>query len=112
MLSKASAELLKRVGYKVRTTSPAHAPHALREVRFAAVILCATLSSEEAESVVKALNSFHTGVPIVSIHLGLLGDAPNPDSSIVVDALNGPEALVGAVESVTRPQARTISKAV
>jgi DNA-binding NtrC family response regulator len=112
MLSKASAELLKRVGYKVRTTSPVHALHALRDVRYAAVILCATLSSDEAESVVNSLNKFHDGVPIVSIHLGLLGDAPNPNSSIIVDALNGPEALVGAVESVTRSQARMVPKAV
>src|SRR5262249_29645835 len=112
MLSKASAELLKRVGYKVRTTSPVHALHALRDIRFAAVILCATLSGDEAEAVIHSLNGFHTGVPVVSIHLGLLGDAPNPSSSIIVDALNGPEALVGAVESVTRSQARAISKAV
>jgi hypothetical protein len=112
MLSKASAELLKRVGYKVRTTSPVHALHALRDIRYAAVILCATLSSDEAESIVQSLNNFHDGVPIVSIHLGLLGDGPSPNSSIVVDALNGPEALVGAVESVTRSQTRTISRAV
>jgi DNA-binding NtrC family response regulator len=112
MLSKASAELLKRVGFKVRTTSPLHAAHALRDVRYAAVILCATLSGDEAESVIQSLNNCHAGVPVVSIHLGLLGDAPNPNSSIIVDALNGPEALIGAVESVTRSQTRTIFRAI
>jgi hypothetical protein len=48
----------------------------------------------------------------VSIHLGLLGDAPNPSSSIVVDALNGPQALISAVEAVARVQPHSISKAV
>jgi DNA-binding NtrC family response regulator len=112
MLSKATAELLKRVGYRVRTTSPVHAPKALREVRYAAVILCATLSSEESEKLVQLVSTSYFGIPIVSIHLGLLGDGPNAASSVVVDALNGPEALVGAVAAVTRIPARSISNAV
>jgi len=113
MLSKASAELLKRVGYRVRTTDPIHALQAVREGRFAAVILCATLSSEEADDVVKAAGDLKPPFPVVSVHLGLLGDGPNPASSVVVDALNGPEALVSAVEHVigTVRQPRSASKA-
>lgn len=112
MLSKASAELLKRVGYKVRTTNPWHAMNAIREGSYVAVVLCATLSCQEAEAIVQAVTEIRPGTPIVSIHLGLLGDAPNPRSAIVVDALNGPQALISAVEAVTRVQPRSISKAV
>jgi DNA-binding NtrC family response regulator len=111
-LSKASAELLKRVGYKVRTTNPLHVLNALQDGRYAAVVMCATLTCEEAETVVRALTTLAPETPIVSIHLGLLGDAPNPESSIVVDALNGPEALISAVDAVARTQPHSISKAV
>jgi CheY-like chemotaxis protein len=114
MLSKATAELLKRTGYRVRVTSPLHAVHTIREGSFAAVILCATLSSEEAEQIVQTVALSQHPSPVVSVHLGLLGDGPNPGSSIVVDALSGPEALISAVDMVTRTpgQSRSISKAV
>jgi DNA-binding NtrC family response regulator len=112
MLSKASAELLKRVGYKVRTTTPRHAVNAIRESDYAAVVLCATLSSEETEAIAHAVAEIQPKAPIVSIHLGLLGDAPNASSAIVVDALNGPQALISAVEEVARAQRRSVSKAV
>jgi DNA-binding NtrC family response regulator len=112
MLNKASAELLKRVGYKVRTTSPRHAVNAIHEAQYVAVVLCATLSSQETEAIVQAVTQLQPEAPIVSIHLGLLGDAPNPSSSIVVDALNGPQALISAVEAVARVQPHSISKAV
>jgi DNA-binding NtrC family response regulator len=112
LLSKASSELLKRVGYKVRSTNPPHALNALREGSYMAVVLCATLSSDEAEAIVQAVTTLMPGTPIVSIHLGLLGDAPNPASSVVVDALNGPEALITAVEAIARTQPHSISKAV
>ena len=112
MLSKTSAELLKPSGYKVRTTNPAHASNALRESAYAAVVLCATLNSEETNAIVEAMSTLAPGTPIVSVHLGLLGDSPNPASSIVVDALNGPKALISAVEAVARTQPHSISKAV
>lgn len=112
MLSKASAELLKRVGYKVRTTNPLHALNAIREGSYAAVVLCATLSWDEAETIVQAVTSLQPSSPIVSVHLGLLGDSPNPGSAIVVDALNGPQALISAVEAVARTQTRTASKGI
>jgi DNA-binding NtrC family response regulator len=112
LLSKASAELLKNAGYKVRTTSPLHAITAVRDGSFGAVILCATLSSEEADEIVTSVTQEHPDVPIVSIHLGLLGDGPNPGSSVVVDALNGPEALIQAVDTVARAQTRPMSKAI
>jgi|SRR6185369_4375862 len=111
-LSKASAELLKRVGYRVRTTNPMHVLNALHEGRYAAVVMCATLTCEEAEAVVCALTTLAPETPIVSIHLGLLGDAPNPRSSMVVDALNGPQELIRAVDAVARTQQHAISKAV
>jgi hypothetical protein len=112
MLNKASAELLKRVGFKVRTTNPLHAVNAVRELNYVAVVLCATLSSDEAEKIVQAVIQLQPGTPIVSVHLGLLGDAPNPGSAIVVDALNGPQALISAVEEAARVQARPVPKAV
>jgi len=112
MLSKASAELLKRAGYKVRTTNPVHAASAVRELTYAAVVLCATLESDEAEEIVRAVSTFRPGTPIVSIHLGLLGDGPNPGSSIVVDALNGPQALIQAVDAVAHPQPHPIPHAI
>jgi hypothetical protein len=111
MLSKASAELLKRVGYKVRTTNPLHARNAIREGSYAAVVLCATLSCDEAETIVQTVTSLQPDSPIVSVHLGLLGDSPNPGSAIIVDALHGPQALITAVESVARTQPRLASKA-
>ena len=112
MLSKASAELLKRVGYKVRTTNPLHALNAIREGNYVAVVLCATLSWDEAETIVQAVTTLQPSSPIVSVHLGLLGDSPNPGSAIVVDALKGPQALISAVEAVARTQPRMAAKAV
>jgi hypothetical protein len=112
MLSKTSAELLKPYGYKVRITNPANALNALREGSYAAVVLCATLSSAEADAIVEAISTLAPGTPIVSVHLGLLGDSPNPSSSIVVDALNGPGALISAVEAVARAQPHSIQKAI
>jgi CheY-like chemotaxis protein len=110
MLSKASAELLKRVGYRVRTTNPLNALNAVREGPYTAVILCATLSCEETEEIVRALATHPA--PIVSIHLGLLGDGPHPASAVVVDALKGPEALISAVDAVAHLPSRPISNAV
>ena len=112
MLNKASAELLKRAGYKVRTTNSSHALNAILEGRYLAVVLCATLSRQETEAIVQAISEIQPEAPIVSIHLGHLGDAPHPGSSVVVDALNGPEALISALEAVTRESQRAISKAV
>jgi len=111
LLSKATAELLKGAGYKVRTTKPVHADHTLRDDRFAAIILCATLSGDEADRVVETARSSQPETPIVSVHLGLLGDAPNPKSTVVVDALNGPDALVNAVHAVARASKRLTSQA-
>ncbi len=111
LLSKATAELLKGAGYKVRTTKPLHADHTLRDDKFAVIILCATLSSDEAAQVVETASESQPETPIVSVHLGLLGDAPNPKSTIVVDALNGPDALVNAVNAVTRTSKRLTSQA-
>ncbi len=99
LLSRASAELLKGVGYRVRTTTPVNAANVFREGTFAAVILCATLSGHEAEELAAIVEEEVLRPPIISIHLGLLGDAPYSGSSIVVDALNGPEALINAVSA-------------
>ena len=111
LLSKATAELLKGAGYKVRTTNPAHSAHTLKDDKFEGIILCATLSSEEADEVVETAWSSQPDTPIVSVHLGLLGDAPHPKSTIVVDALNGPDALVNAVNAVTHPPKQMSSHA-
>ena len=106
MLSKATTALLRGVGYRVRSTNPLHAAEAARDGRYTAVILCATLSNEETEETVRAIRHSQPYIPIVSIHVGLLGDAPHPASSVVVDALRGRQALITAVNSVTplRPQ--------
>jgi len=111
LLSKASAEVLKRVGYKVRTTNPVHADHALRDDKFGVVILCATLSGEEADRIVESAMGAQPETPIISVHLGLLGDSPNPKSTVVVDALNGPDALVNAVDTVAHGCRRMTSHA-
>lgn len=112
ILSKASAELLKRAGYRVRITTPLHAQNAIRDGQFGAVILCATLSSDEADQVVQAVAEMPQKPPVVSIHLGLLGDIPNPESSAFVDALNGPAALIEVVDTIVHPEARSAAKAV
>jgi len=100
-LSKASSALLKKVGFRVRTTNPLNVASVIRDVKVSAVILCATLSREDADEAVDYALSLQPGVPIVSVHLGLLGDGPHPASSVVVDALQGPAALLGALEAVT-----------
>jgi DNA-binding NtrC family response regulator len=102
LLNKASSALLRTAGYKVRVTTPFHANEAARESHYSAVVLCATLSTEEMNNVVEAMERSQPGVPIVSIHVGLLGDGPHPSSSAVVDALNGPNALIVAVQSVIK----------
>lgn len=111
LLSKATAEVLKRSGFKVRATSPFHAHHALRRDNFLALILCATLTADETQEIVHTASEAQPDTPIVSVHLGLLGDAPNSKSTVVVDALNGPDALVRAVESVAGGPRHLVGKA-
>lgn len=101
MLSKATAEVLKSAGFKVRTTNPRNIGHVIAAGGYIAVVLCATLESAEATQAIEAAERRQPGVPIVSVRLGLLGDGPPPEASVIVDALNGPEALVQAVRSVT-----------
>ncbi len=102
LLSKATSALLRSAGYRVRSTSPSHIAEAVREGGFSVVILCATLSTCDSDLVVEVLERASVRVPIVSVQVGLLGDQPHPSSSLIVNALQGPEALVGAIHSVTR----------
>lgn len=106
-LSKASSSLLRTAGYKVRSTNPLHVAEALQQVRFGAIILCATLSSGDVNVIVELVSRSQPEAPIVSLQVGLLGEIPHPASAIVVDALQGPNAFLGAVKSVTvfRPKA-------
>jgi hypothetical protein len=80
---------------------------ALNHTRYSAIILCATLSSQDVNVIVELAKRLQPEMPIVSLQVGLLGDVPHPASSVVVDALQGPRAFLGAVESVTvfRPKA-------
>src|SRR3954465_3435498 len=96
LLTKASSALLRTAGYRVRATTPLHAAEAAREAHYAAVVLCATLSITEMDQIVRTVEACQPGIPIISVHVGLLGDGPHPSSSAVVDALNGPNALIGA----------------
>lgn len=113
LLSKATSELLKRSGYKVRTSNPVHAGTILRDEKFSAVILCATLSGAEADELVDLAFRNQPETSIVSVHLGLLGDAPNPRSTVVVDALKGPDELVNAVHTASQQlPGKLVSKAV
>jgi len=100
-LSKASSALLRSAGYKVRTTNPSHAAEAIREGRYSAVILCATLSAEEMNLVVHALQAGQADVPIICVQVGMLGEGPHPACSLVIDAMQGPNAFVGGVRSIT-----------
>jgi len=106
LLSKATSALLRGVGYRVRSTNPQRAAEAARDNRYTVVILCATLSNEETEAAVETLQRAQPEIPIVSIHVGLLGDGPHPASTVVVDALRGPQALISAVDSVVQIKAR------
>lgn len=105
MLSKATAALLRGAGYRVRSTNPRKVAEAARESRYVAVVLCATLCNEETEATVTEIRMAQPEIPIVSIHVGLLGDAPHPASSVIVDALHGPNALISAIDSVTQVKA-------
>ena len=100
LLTKASTSLLRTAGYRVRSTSPSHVGDACRDHRYCAVILCATVSGEEANSIVEAIRLSQPEVPIISIQVGMLGDGPHPSSAVVVDALQGPQAFLAAVKSV------------
>lgn len=99
-LAKATAALLKGAGYSMKSTHPENVAGALREGQYAGIILCATLRLEEACNVVDALREGQFTLPIISMHLGHLGDEPHPDSSVTIDALDGPAALIAAVNSV------------
>ena len=105
-LSKASSTILKDAGFRVRATNPIHAADAVREARYSAVIFCATLCRDETEKLADLIEMLQPGVPIISLRVGLLGDGPCPTSAAVVDATQGPLALVGAVRSVTVPSQR------
>jgi hypothetical protein len=100
-LSKASSALLKEAGFKVRSTNPLHSADAVRETHYSAVIFCATLTRMEMDAIAQLVELHQPGVPIISLQVGLLGDGPCPTSTAVVDALQGPQALIGAVRSVT-----------
>ena len=105
-LSRASSIVLKEAGFRVRATNPLHAAEAVRDHHFAAVIFCATLSCEEMDRIADVVNIQQPGVPIISVCVGMLGDGPYRTSAAVVDATQGPQALVGAVRSVTVLQQR------
>jgi len=81
----------------------------LRNVKFQAVVLCATIAAEQADQVVEVLSEEQPQTPIVSIHVGLLGDTPHPASTYVVDALAGPNALISAMKSAMSQQCATES---
>jgi len=100
-LSKASCILLKEAGFKVRSTNPSHASDAVRDKHYVAVIFCATLSGMEMDTIAELMESHQPGVPIISMQVGLLGEGAYRTSAAVVDALHGPQALIGAVRSVT-----------
>jgi len=106
LLSKATAALLRGAGYRVRSTTPRRVAEAARDSHYLAVVLCATLSNEETDVAVSEVQKLQPDTPIVSIHVGLLGDLPHPASSVVVDALHGPNALISAVDSVTHVKQR------
>jgi hypothetical protein len=99
-LSKTAAALLKRAGYTVKALYPVNVELCVEESNFAAVILCATLSEQEAADTVALTERAKPGLPIVSIHLGTLGDRPHPSSTVLVDARHGSQALIQAVDSL------------
>ena len=106
LLSKSSSALLRTAGYRVRATNPRHTNEAVREGHFGVVVLCPTLSNAETNAIIESLERDQPGVPIVSLHVGHLGDVPHPASSCVADVLQGPDALLRAVRSVTQPRQR------
>lgn len=105
-LSKATCAVLRRGGYRVRTTNPLHVCTILRECKFGAIILCATLSSEETEMIVDQVQTQQQDVAIVSLHLGSLGDVPNARSTAIIDVLGGPDVLLHSIESLSADQRR------
>lgn len=100
LLSKASSALLRTAGFRVKSTNPLHVIEAARDCRYCAAILCATLSAEEMNAAVRAIELSQPDTPIICVQVGLLGDGPHPSSSVVVDAMQGPLAFIGAVKSV------------
>jgi|SRR5690349_19664634 len=109
LLSKSTCGLLRANGFGARTCLPANIRLMLRNVKFQAVVLCATIAAEEADQVVEVLSEEQPQTPIVSIHVGLLGDTPHPASTYVVDALAGPNALISAMKSAMSQQCATES---
>ena len=105
-LSKATCAVLKRGGYRVRTTNPRHICTVLSDCKFGAIILCATLSSEETEMIVDHVQTQQQDVAIVSLHLGSLGDEPNARSTAIIDVLEGPDVLLHSIESLSADQRR------
>lgn len=99
LLSKSTCGLLRAMGYNARTCMPANIRLMVRNAEFQAVVLCATISSDEADQVVKNVFQERPQTPIISIHVGLLGDTPHPASTYIVDALAGPNALIAAMQS-------------
>ncbi len=100
LLSKATGELLRAAGYAVRECLPRSFALPVNNLHLDAVILCATITADEAEDIVLALNAHQLGVPIVSLHVGLLGDTPHRASAMVVDAVAGPTALINALRAI------------
>lgn len=101
LLSKSTCGLLRTNGYGARTCMPGNVRLMLRNTEVHVLVLCATMSSEESDQVVATVFEERPNVPIVSIHVGLLGDRPHPASTYVVDALAGPNALIAAMQSAT-----------
>jgi uncharacterized protein with ACT and thioredoxin-like domain len=104
-LSKASCELLRSVGYESRACLPRNVAMLLKNVRANVVVLCATINGQESDEIVEAVAELQPGIPVISVHVGLLGDSPHPGSSAIVDALAGPNALLFAVKSVLQLKA-------
>ncbi len=85
-------------GYSARTCIPGNIRIMIRNAEFHAVVLCATISSDEADRVLESVFEERPHTPIISIHVGLLGDTPHPASTYIVDALAGPNALIAAMQ--------------
>ena len=101
MLCKASSSVLRTAGYRVRATTPVHVAEAMHQNRYAAAVLCATLTQQDSEQVVEKIQREQPEIPLLTLRVGLLGEAPHPASAFVVDMLRGAQALVVAVQSVT-----------
>ncbi len=100
LLSEARAVVLEQAGYEVVIAhSGKEALTVLRNRSVELVLVCHSVPSEEARSVLAEMKQLRPHVPIVMVHVGGLTQPERRYADGFVDGLRGPDHLLARISS-------------